>query len=220
MYSSYNSFRAEAIDCGTDYYVDESLQPNKTVAAFKIYENACAGTKLKDAEGQSIGFDVTIVGRLALRAEDNTWIPSDESFPSIDAILQENLKTLGEDSNDHGSILSARNWTLLANDAWLLGGIHTGTEFHFASPLEWKNLWATNEKRMTITAREAILIMACGYEIVRPHPKLEAIAVCKDFTAAQRASLLSLRDALLKYLDLDGLKVFYGQIPHEAKSYS
>ena len=82
---------------------------------------------------------VTIVGRLALREDNGAWIPSDEQFPSIDEIMQQNLKTLGEDPGEQGSVLSAKDWSLLANDAWLLGGIHAKTEFHFASPLRWEN---------------------------------------------------------------------------------
>lgn len=34
----------------------------------------------------------------------------------------------------------AGHWSLLANDAWVLGAIHARTEFHFASPLRWENL--------------------------------------------------------------------------------
>jgi hypothetical protein len=45
---------------------------------------------------------------------------------------------MDEDSDGSGSILSAGLWSLLANDAWLLGGIHARTEFHFASPLRWE----------------------------------------------------------------------------------
>ena len=71
-------------------------------------------------------------------------------------IMQQNLKTLGEDPGEQGGVLSAKDWSLLANDAWVLGGIHAKTEFHFASPLRWENLWAHGAGRMTVTAREAI----------------------------------------------------------------
>lgn len=197
--------------------MDDSLTPNKLEAAYKIYERASLGTKLKDLDERLVDFGVTIVGRLALRADDGAWIPADETFPSIDEIMQQNLKTMSEDPDDQGSILSAKDWSLLANDAWVVGGIHAGTEFHFASPLRWENLWDTNARRMTVTAREAIFIMACGYEVGRPNPTLEAVAILTDATKAKGASLLSLRDALRQYADSEGLKRFYSRIPEEAR---
>lgn len=32
-----------------------------------------------------------------------------------------------------GSVLSDRNWSALLNDALILGGVHTGREFHFVA---------------------------------------------------------------------------------------
>jgi hypothetical protein len=219
MYQSLEAFRNDACACGHDCYMDDSLKPHKLEPAYRIYERASAGTKLEDVDGRVVDFGVTIVGRLALRADNGAWIPSDEQFPSIDEIMQQNLKTLGENPGEQGSVLSAKDWSLLANDAWLLGGIHAGTEFHFASPLRWENLWAASAGRMTVTAREAISIMACGYEIIRPNPKLEAVAICTDAAKAKRASLLSLKGALLEYPDSKGLKRFYRGIPEAARQY-
>jgi hypothetical protein len=217
MYRSLKVFRDDALGCGPDYYGDDSVQPDKLEAAYRIYQQASAGTKLKDLNGHQIDFGVTIVGRLALREDNGTWIPSDVAFPSIDEIMLQNLKTLGEDPSDQGGILSAKDWSLLANDAWVLGGIHSRTEFHFASPLKWENLWATSAGRMTVTAREAICIMASGYAIIRPNPKLEAVAICADATRANKASLLSLNRALLEYPDSEGLQSFCRRIPDVAK---
>jgi hypothetical protein len=217
MYRSLKKFRSDTLGCGPDCYSDDSVQPHKLEAAYRIYQQARAGTKLKDVHGHPVDFGVTIVGRLALREDNGTWIPSDMSFPSIDEIMQENLKTLGEDPSDQGSVLSARDWSLLANDAWVLGGIHARTEFHFASPLRWENLWAARTRRMTVTAREAICILASGYEIIRPDPKLEAVAICADATRANEASLLSLNSALLEYPDSEGMQSFYARIPDVAK---
>jgi len=199
--------------------MDDSLQPEKLAAAYRIYEQASGGTKLKDLDDHQVDFGVTIVGRLALRDDNGSWIPSDTAFPSIDEIMQENLKTMGENPSDQGSILSAKNWSILANDAWLLGGIHAETEFHFASPLRWKNLWAPSAGRMTVTAREAICILSCGYEIIRPNPKLEAVAICTDAAKANRASLLTLNAALREYTGSEGLTNFYSSIPDAAKQY-
>ncbi|MBS3955361.1 MAG: hypothetical protein KGZ88_20630 [Methylomicrobium sp.] len=215
MYTDINNFRQDAFECGTDYYSDASLNPQNIDTAFKIYQHARQGTTLLDVDGNTIPFGVTIVGRLALRIsirndngeEDYSWVPSDESFPSIDAIMKENLGTLAEGSTGPmGSILDTRNWSLLANDAWLLGSIQAMTEFHFASPLSWSNLWDDTMKRITVTAREAIGITTQGYEIRRPHPKLEAVAVCIDKNKALAASLISYKDQVKRYANPAGLK--------------
>jgi hypothetical protein len=79
-----------------------------------------------------------------------------------------------------GSILDAKSWSLLANDAWLLGCIHAKTEFQFASPLRWRNLWDEGIERLTVTAREVIGITSHGYKLSRPNRKLEAVALCFD----------------------------------------
>ncbi|MDO8843717.1 MAG: hypothetical protein Q7U98_03110 [Methylicorpusculum sp.] len=215
MYDHINHFRQDALECGTDYYSDDSLKPQNIDTAFKIYQHARQGTTLLDADGNTIAFGVTIVGRLALRVsvrKDNgekefTWVPSDESFPSIDAIMKENLGTLAEESTGPiGSILDTRNWSLLANDAWLLGSLQALTEFHFASPLSWSNLWDDTMKRITVTAREVIGISTHGYEIRRPNPKLEAVAICIDKNKALAASLISYKDRVKRYGNPDGLK--------------
>ena len=217
MYKPINDFRAAALECGAQYYNDGSLQQDKIEAAFRIYRNASAGTKLSDFEGNPVDFGITIVGRLALRAEDGTWVSADESFPSIDEIMRENLKVMDEDSDGSGSILSADLWSLLANDAWLLGGIHARTEFHFASPLRWENLWDEGGSRMTVTAREVIGITAFGYRIIRPIPKLEAVAQCTDEKKAAVASLPAYKKEIQKYQTMEALRRFYQMIPEPAR---
>ena len=210
MYELFDDFKLDALNCGTDYYSDASLKPQNIDNAFKIYQHAKNGTTLLDADGNTIAFGVTIVGRLALRVstskdngeEEYTWIPSDESFPSIDEIMKENLGILTEESADKsGSILNSKNWSLLANDAWLLGSIHAVTEFHFASPISLSNLWDENMKRITVTAREIIGITEHGYEICRPNPKLESVAICIDKNKAMAASLITYKDYVKRYVN-------------------
>lgn len=217
MYEFIENFRAAALKCGWDYYTDRSLHQDKIVAAFRIYRNASTGTKLSDFEGKPVNFGITIVGRLALRAGDGTWVSAVESFPSIDEIMRDNLMVMDEDSDDSGSILSAGDWSLLANDAWVLGGIHARTEFHFASPLRWENLWDERGNRMTITAREIIGITASGYRISRPVPKLEAVAKCTDNKKAAAASLRTYKKEIQKYQTIEALRGFYQLIPVSAR---
>lgn len=229
MYDSLESFANDALACGRVHYPDASLQPQNMEVAFKIYENARKGTTLLDVDNNIIAFGVTIVGRLALKVksrnekgeEEYRWLPADESFPSIDQILKENLKTLSEESADQiGSILDAEHWSLLANDAWLLGGIHAKTEFHFASPLGWSNLWDKELQRMTVTGRELLGITTHGYRIIRPNPKLEAVATCVDEKPAMTASLLTYKDQVQRHGTYDALLMVFKTLPSEATRYT
>ena len=131
--------------------------------------------------------------------------------------MRDNLMVMDEDSDDSGSILSAGDWSLLANDAWVLGGIHARTEFHFASPLRWENLWDERGNRMTITAREIIGITASGYRISRPVPKLEAVAKCTDNKKAAAASLRTYKKKIQKYQTIEALRGFCQMIPVSAR---
>jgi hypothetical protein len=227
MYDSFETFRDHALSCGRAYYPDSSLEPQKIAVAHAIYQRAKQGTKLHDVDNRVIDFGVTIVGRLALKIKDATtqgkqeyrWLPSDESFPSIDEIMKQNLRVLDEDAPEPGSILTTANWSLLANDAWLLGGLHAETEFHFASPLSWKNLWDEEAKRMTVTAREAIGVAMHGYQLQRPHRKLEAVAVCVDQQRAQAASLLSYRDSVQTTSSRPALQAFFATLPRAVTQY-
>ena len=217
MFNSYAEFRAAALACGDEYYADGSLCEEKMDAAHKIFKGASAGTKLMDFDGNPVQFGLTVVGRLALKEADGTWIAADESFPSIDEIMQENMLLMSEEDAASGSILSAELWSLLANDAWLLGGIRARTEFHFASPLRWSNLWDETRDRMTVTAREVIGITAFGFEISRPVPALEAIAQCRDEGLAGQASLQKYKEEVEKYQTAEQFRAFYESLPEQAR---
>lgn len=223
MYNSYEEFKKDALACGKDYYSDRSLEEERLHAAYNIYRTASLGTKLRDVNNNPVNFGVTIVGRLALKTkkegtdDEYVWQPSDESFPSIDEIMKDNLMTVDQESEQAGSILDAGLWSILANDGWLLGGIHAKTEFHFASPLRWENLWDANANRMTITARETIGILSFGFKIKRPNPKLEAVAYLEDDEAASNSSLIKYKEQILKYPDYNTMQSFYANVPSEAK---
>ena len=217
MYLTIEDFSRDAFACGTYFYSDKSLLPDRIEAAFKIYSKVSRGTRIGDFQNNPIDFGITIVGRLSLRTEDGQWIPSDPSFPSIDQIMKENLTVANEEDGVTGSILDSGLWSLLANDAWLLGSIHAITEFHYASPLSWTNLWSEKDGRMSVTAREAIGIMSFGYTIRRPYPQMEAVAACTDKTKAAEASLLNYRDEVLKYQTKDAMIGFFNSLPDVVK---
>ncbi|MEM6933907.1 MAG: hypothetical protein AAF526_10010, partial [Pseudomonadota bacterium] len=101
------------------------------------------------------------------------------------------FKRMNETPGGLGAILDSGKWSMLANDAWILGGVNSGKLFHIVSPLSWLNLWTppndggkglwrkwfmkrgagktfAKPSRMTITAREMIGVRdMAGYEIVR-----------------------------------------------------
>jgi hypothetical protein len=207
MYTSLEAFKSDAESCGSAYYADQSLKVEKIETAYEIYRNALNKTNL----------GITIVGRLALK-KDGEWVPSSPDFPSIDKIMQENLGVIDEQAGTTGGILDTRNWTLLANDAWLLGSIHANTEFHFASPLSWTNLWDRRSQRMTITAREAIGITSMNYKIERP-TKLEAVASCIDGQPMD-CSLLDYKNQVEKYVKQQDLRSFFQTLPPKATYYT
>ncbi|MFM6080848.1 MAG: hypothetical protein ACKPCI_20455, partial [Dolichospermum sp.] len=145
---------------------------------------------------------------------ENILLPSDESFPSIDKPMKNNLLTIDEDfTKESGCILNSENWTLIANDAWVIGGIHANTDFHFASPLRWSNLWNNDRKRMSITAREIIGITSFGYKIIKPNPKLEAVALCVDNKKAMSASLVKYKEKVEIFQEYKALQVFFKSLP-------
>jgi hypothetical protein len=209
MYNSKEAFIKDVQKIGAKYYSDASLQPQKIAVAYAIYQKAREGSIL----------DISVVGRWQLKkkGEDKQFIliPSDENFPSIDEAMRNNLLTIDEDfTKESGSILDSGNWSLLANDAWLIGGIHAKTEFHFASPLRWTNLWDDDSKRMTVTAREVIGIISLGYKIIRPNPKLEAVAVCIDENKATTASLLIYQEKVQMHSTYGALRRFFRSLPN------
>lgn len=217
MYDQFEDFRTDALECGPTYYGDDSLEDDNLEAAFRIFQKSREGTKLTDFEGNPVYFGITIVGRLARRASDGRWISADENFPSIDEIMRENLRIMDEGNEDAGSILDANLWSLLANDAWLLGGIHAQTEFHFASPLRWENLWDEDASRMTVTGREVVGIAASGYKLDRPVEGMEAIAQCVDPKKAAMLSLKSYKEAITSCEIYQDFETFYSRLPEAVR---
>jgi hypothetical protein len=67
-----------------------------------------------------------------------------------------------------GSILNEEDWWTLPNDAWVLGGVHSGTRFYLASPaLPADDLfWDKSKKRPRVLGRELIGLITFGYRCV------------------------------------------------------
>lgn len=206
MYKIQEAFSKDVDKCGIGkgktYYYDTSINGSVTQrsivgVAFKIYNRVNKGTKL----------GLTIVGRLA-RKENGEFVPSNQKFPSIDEILKQNLQIVNESGETVGGILETQKWSLLANDAWLLGSIHALTEFHFASPFPLENLWDQKEGRPTVMGRELIGIDSVGYKIYRPYPNQEVIAICPEN-----------KKEMVKNSTLPDYKNAVGKIQKEGSSY-
>jgi len=206
------TFANDAWVCPRKYYPHTSLEPQSISGAYNLY-----------LKGRRRGnLDLIVLGRLpsGQKGEDGTIIPlpSNEAFPSIDKAMRENLLNADEDlTTGDGSIIKAKNWTLLANDGWTLGGNHAKTEFHFGSRLEWNNLWNQRDKRMTVMAREILSITANGYEIWKPHREFESVAVCVDENQASNATLLGYSQAVLKHWKPEELEKFFYSLPKEVR---
>jgi hypothetical protein len=70
---------------------------------------------------------------------------------------------------NRGSIIVDTDWTLLGNDAFILGGIHSGKEFHIGLPgmPQEENLWSKDPAYPgpRVLARELLMLVEAGYKI-------------------------------------------------------
>jgi hypothetical protein len=143
MYMTMAQFQAD-VDVCNPHYTDQQLASIEV--AWNVYHAAM------DTDLQFL-----ILGRWVMNS-----IPE---HPGIDRILQENLHIMDEVFTG-GPILNSHNWTLLVNDAWVLGGIHSHTEFQLASPRTLENIYNDNGPyagQMTVTGRELTGLAVFGY---------------------------------------------------------
>ncbi|MER7728158.1 hypothetical protein [Streptomyces sp. NPDC096323] len=126
-------------------------------------------------------------GLVAGNRLDQDEVIATEDIPGIDDALIKNFRTISELTKPgEGQVLDSDKWTILVNDAWLLGGAHCAAEFFLASPRTKENLYRTARPDwfkpsrtfrpgFTVFSRELIGLKSCGYEFVG-HPKLGEIA--------------------------------------------
>ncbi len=188
------------------YPSSTTSKSTKVEAAFKIYQHALGAVDnvAKNA--------VLVAGRHgaknfslpAIRGEKESdhHVGSRDIqiiFPNIVSghRLWDDFGTMGDEGATQGSILNTKNWSLLANDAWILGGVQSGKKFLVVSPLSWYNLmemvdpqsfrkipWSTwlegaspadagvARQIMTVTAREMLGLSHFGYRIDRMGPEI------------------------------------------------
>lgn len=171
MYNELNDFRAAA----------QAAFPNETPEriqdAFAVYTHA-----------RLTNLEMLIVGR---------WVQNaTEQFPGIDQSVRQNFQEMNE-LDVGGSVLNSDNWTLLANDAWILGGLHSQTPFYLASTRNEANIRGNNPNHpMSVTGRELIGVMRHGYQVVQGHPTLGDVARCNNPGVAANATFVTYRDAV------------------------
>ena len=183
---NYKAFVDEVLQCGSDHYTDADLHPKSVKTAYIMYKIA----KLS----KNPDIDFTVIGRMPLMKEDEIIVPSDENFPSLDQNLIYNL--LGHNGTQRsGTILRIpdNDWTMLVNDAWLLGLIHANREFKLGSPINRDSIWNAKENRMAPFAREIMFLASFGYKQHASH--LEDTLICSDPDKAAKASLLGFKNA-------------------------
>lgn len=115
------------------------------------------------------------------------WVQnSNEQNPGIDQTTRQNFQQMNE-VDYGGSVMNSNNWTMLMNDAWVLGGIHSHTPFYLASPRNQQNI-AHQQYGITVTGRELLGLITFGYEIVQANPTLGEAARVLNANAANGAS--------------------------------
>ena len=87
-----------------------------------------------------------------------------------------------------GSVLHYRSgWHFLLNDAWLLGGVHSESEFHLASPRHRNNIVDPKGNVLTVTGRELTGLNEFGYKFQKVGYMNQQIAVCAVSSKARTA---------------------------------
>ncbi len=173
-YETLEAFKSDVAALSSQY---GELEPAAIENAFRVYQHAL-----------HTNLDLAIVGRLVGE--------STEAAPGIDDPLRQNFARMNEGAQG-GAVLNSEKWTMLMNDAWLLGGLHSTNPFYLASGRTPENVKGTNpDFPMTVTGRELIGITSSGYEIVADHPALGEVAQPFDKDVARSANLRTYAEAI------------------------
>lgn len=177
MYPTQAAFEAAVFACNPPYS-DRELASIEV--AWRVYQ-AAAQTNL----------NMLVLGR---------WVAN--SVPGnagIDQSLQGNLHIMDETFTG-GSIMNSGNWTMLVNDAWLLGGVHSHTEFQLASSRTMDNVYNVAGAfmgQMTVTGRELTGLAVFGYTVRRL--PIGEVAVCTNPGLASMADFATYRQHVVTF---------------------
>ncbi|MGW0395631.1 hypothetical protein ACWDYJ_33120 [Streptomyces sp. NPDC003042] len=146
--------------------VQQAFSPEGLEVAFDVYKAAQWAVETKKDAGLIVG------NRL-----DMDHVVATEKIAGIDTAMIKNFETMSEATKEsgRGEILDSGQWSILVNDAWLLGGIHYIAQFFLASPRSKENIyrtvrpdWFKSGRRFrpgfTVFSRELIGLVACGYK--------------------------------------------------------
>ena len=135
---------------------------SKIDIAFKAYKTA---VESKELDFCIVGRKNDLIACLSIKKDGN-----ESDFFDIYTYAEKSNFTAGN-STQGGQYLNADNWSLLLNDAWILGSIEAGKTFYLSKQKgfsSFKDVVAViksgDEKHpLTITARELIGLYGCGY---------------------------------------------------------
>jgi len=176
------------------------MERGKTIiqeGAYSLYENAYEGTlpcmvigasKLKSSEEELKNF-----GTLS---EKFPYCP-----PKLTSSLPEKLK---------GGILCDKSWSVIKNDAYILGSIHSQKTFYLFKEKEKLQsiLWDKKNNRPHVTGREIAMLYEAGYRQVASESESEkygATFVCLDPKKAENFTFEKALTAVSKICSIDDL---------------
>ncbi|MFH0242839.1 hypothetical protein ACGRHY_10435 [Streptomyces sp. HK10] len=138
--------------------------------------------------------------------------PGEPGGAGIDDILRENLKTIDErvPGVDQGAILHTRNWSILVNDSWLLGGVHSGVPFYLASERRQENLYLA--PKLKVFGRELANLRSFGYQIVMGVQEATGEATVLPDAADPKADFVSCQSNATEYETGENWRVLEGKI--------
>lgn len=112
----------------------------------------------------------------------------------VDESVEDNFRNMNG-TTVGGSLVKVpdADWSVLVNDAWVLGGIHSLSTFCLSTPRKPGNVYNMRHghdfyHHLTVLGRELVGLMAFGYAIRRDHPALGEVAVCVDAGLAKAAT--------------------------------
>jgi hypothetical protein len=177
MYNTRDAFEAAVRACNPPY-TDRELASIEV--AWNVYQAA-----------QQSNLNFLVLGR---------WVtPSTPGNPGIDRAMQENLHITDEVFTG-GAIMNSNNWTMLVNDAFLLGGIHSHTDFQLASPRTLANIYNSDGNyagQMTVTGRELTALAVFGYTIQQL--PIGEVGACTNTALADMADFATYRQNVDQY---------------------
>lgn len=143
-----------------------------------------------------------IIGRLWCKDQRKRFMENSSICTpnfGIDTPMVDNFGVLGTlspmpsglGSAEHG-ILRTDQWSLLINDAFILGLIHSKKDINLASPVKRSNIWDKSNERLTVFGRELIALKACDAYSIRSSPH----AVIATYHDSAHPSFFGFKDYL------------------------